>query len=310
MQPIFYIGADDFSAAILTELHTIANIEIIGVGTYPDRPHGRGHKLHPTPVKSVAQKLNIPVMEIADVGDVAIHNRLSATGVPVAVLVSFKIVPDEFLSAFPKGIVNLHPSLLPDLRGAAPINWAIMLGYKKSGISTFVISSQLDAGEILLQKDFVINDDETASELRSRLVKPGAELLARSLVGYLSGEIIPRKQRGEPMHRAPKIKKKHRIINWHWDAQKIHNRIRGLSEIPSALTSINGRTIKLLRSKMFRTDSEGTAGRIVDISDEGILVQAGDGIVALLELQPEGSRRMSAREFARGYIKDKSIKFE
>ncbi len=309
MAKILYIGADDFSAKILRELFRFKYLEIVAVATYPDKPKGRGHRLMPTPVKSAALKLNLPVLEIADVNDSEIHKKLAYFGAPLAVLVSFKIVPKEFLAAFPNGIINLHPALLPDLRGAAPVQWAIMLGYEKSGLTTFIVSEKVDCGKILLQSEFDIGIDETAGEIFQKIVQPGAEILERSISEYISGKIVPKIQSGEYSHRAPRILHKHRIINWEWSARKIHNRIRGLSPYPGAITSFFEKTVKVLRSKLIDDGKSKRPGEIIGIENDAIVVDTGDGYIALFEIQPEGRPKMTASEFTRGYVKPTRRKF-
>ncbi len=310
MRKVLYIGSDGFSAKILRELFEFDDLEIVAAATYPDKPKGRGHKLIPTPVKSAALELNLPLVEIPDVNDPEIHKRLASFGAPLAVLVSFKIVPKEFLAAFPEGVINLHPALLPDLRGAAPIQWAIMLGYKKSGLTTFIVSEKVDCGKILLQNEFDINIDETAGEVFEKIVHPGAEILSKSISGYLSGEIVPMEQSSdEYRHRAPRILHKHRNINWKWSSEKIHNRIRGLSPSPCAISMFGEKIIKILRSKSTGDRISKNPGEIANIEDDRIIVNTGDGTIALLELQPEGRPKMTAAEFARGYVKPNRMKF-
>ena len=304
---VFYIGADDFSAKVLRKLAGMC--EIVAVGTYPDKPKGRGHKPAPTPVKVAAEDLKIPVLEIGDVCDAGIHAKIRQLGADVGIVVSFRILPPEFLRTIPAGFVNLHPSLLPDLRGAAPVNWAIMLGYKKSGLTTFVVNEKVDAGNILAQWEFEIGEDETAGEVFERIVVPGARLLAESVEGYLSGRIAPKPQRGAPCNRAPKIRREHRVIDWRQNARWVHNRIRGLSPSPGALTSMGERTIKILRSKVGDKSFCGAPGEVVDICDDAIWVSCGEGVVGLVELQPEGKKVLDAQSFANGYIKS-NAKFD
>ena len=312
MYSVVYIGADNFSAGILREIVQSGELDIVSVATYPDMPHGRGHKLHPTPVKIVALECGLPVLEIPDVTASEIHTKLTEIEAPIAILVSFKIVPVEFLQAFPKGIINLHPSYLPDLRGAAPVQWAIMLGYEKSGLSTFIISEKVDSGEILLQEHFNIGIDETAGDVFMKITHPAAKLLTRSVNGYMSGDIISRTQSSNAYHRAPRIKQKHRIIEWEWTAREIHDRIRALQPVPSALSRIGNRNVKIIRSKIEKYESKPTRnpGEIITVSDNAIIVQTGLGTIGLLQLQPEGRAAMSAEEFARGYIKMQNTSFE
>ncbi len=309
MVRLCYIGSDDFSADVLRRMAKDERVRIDVVVTYPDLPTGRGHRVAPTPVKVEAMRLGADIVEVSDVGDPEIHRLISSFGFEVAVLVSFRILPPEFLRIFPKGIVNLHPSLLPDLRGAAPVNWAIMLGYRRSGLTTFVISEELDAGDVLLQEEFEIGPDETAGEVFSRIAAPGARLLVESVLGYISGELVPRPQEGVVRHRAPRIVRKHRIIRWGWDAERVHNRIRGLSPKPAAIATFDGKVVRLLRSKLVPDCADGEPGAVVDVSDEGIVVRTGRGAVLITHIQPEGRRVMAASEFARGYIRGGAARF-
>jgi len=304
-----YIGSDEFSAEILRELLRMDKINIVAIATYPDIPHGRGHKLLPTPVKQAAQEAGLPIVEVADVSNPEIHRSLSSLGAAMAILVSFKIVPNEFLNAFSKGVVNLHPSLLPDLRGAAPIQWAIMRGYAKSGITTFLVSEKLDAGNILMQKEFPISDNETAGEFFAKIIVPGAILLAETIDVYASGELKPIEQAGGQINRAPRILHKHRIIDWQWNSAKIHNRIRGLSPDPGALTTIKGKNFRILRSQIILCENIGLPGELANINSKEIIVSTANGAISILEIQPEGRQKMTAQEFIRGYIRNQKIFF-
>ena len=311
-----YIGSDYFSAIVLENLIRLERCEVRAVGTYPDKPHGRGHKLMPTPVKFAAQKFGLPVIEIADPADTKIHSELRKYDVPIGIMVSFRIVPPEFLKIFERGFINLHPSLLPDLRGAAPIQWAIMNGYKTSGITTFIIDEKVDSGNILMQRKFEIGQDETTREIFEKIAPDSAELLVESIEKYLSGEISPSEQSGKILHKAPRIKRKHQIIHWDWNSQKIHNRIRGLSPTPGALAKFGGKMVKILRSKLTDVLASGEPGEIAEIpeitgqkNENGIAVNTADKVILLTEIQPAGKKIMKATDFARGYLK-KSVKFE
>ncbi len=309
MHSVLYIGSDEFSANVLREIVALGKVKILAVATYCDIQHGRGHHSIPTPIKGEARRLNLPVIEIPDVDDPQVHRELAELGVPLAIMVSFKFVPVEFIRAFPKGIINLHPSLLPDLRGAAPVQWAIMYGYSESGLTTFLLSEKLDAGDILLQEKFSIGDNETFGELLCRITQPGASLLSESVVGYLTGKITCVPQKGKPQNLAPKIQFVHRIIQWEWDARMIHNRIRGLSPYPTAIVKLGEKVIKIIKARLVDTETKGEPGTIANVAGGEIWVHTGKGLIALLELQPEGRKKMFAREFAKGYIREKGMKF-
>jgi len=306
---IIYIGSDNFSANVLTELAGFGGCAIAAVATYPDMPHGRGHKLIPTPVKIAAQNLGIDVIEIADVADTETHKKLAGFDVPVALIVSFKLVPPEFIKIFPKGIINLHPSLLPDLRGAAPVQWAIMHGYSRSGMTAFIIDRETDTGNMLMQRSFDIGENETTDDIYDKIVHPGAELLFKSADSYLSGGIEPGIQVGLIQHKAPRIKRKHCLIRWEWSALKIHNRIRALTPNPGASAAFAGKNVKILSSLCVDNYTGKEPGSIIESDGDKILVATGDGVVAILEIQPEGKPVLKAEQFAAGYFK-KAEKFE
>lgn len=276
----------------------------------------------PTPVKFAAQKFELPIIEIADPKSPKIHSQLREYDVPIGIMVSFRIVPLEFLKIFERGFVNLHPSLLPDLRGAAPVQWAIMNGYSRSGITTFIIDEKVDTGNILMQRKFEIEPDETSREVFERIAPDSAKILIESIEKYLAGKIVPSEQLDvtiateKILHTAPKIRRKHRIIKWDSSAQKIHNKIRALSPSPGAITKLGNKVIKILRSKMTDLQSNGEPGAIAKIpeltgykNENGIAVNTGDIIILLTELQPAGKKVMKSKEFAMGYIKN-SKKFE
>ena len=310
MHEVVYIGSDEFSAAILEKLAESGKIAIKAVVTYPDSPKGRGHKLVPNPVKVVAQSKSFPVIEALDVASPELHRKLRSLNVDIAILVSFKILPKEFLAVFPKGIINLHPSLLPDLRGAAPVNWAIILGYERTGLSTFLLEEKVDAGRILLQREITIGPDETAGELYSKMVAPGAEMLIESVYGYLDGSIKPTPQTGEPTNRAPKIRRAHRLIRWSKPAFEVHNLIRGLSPKPGALCIFGGKTVKILRTKVITKSEKNEPGMVIS-SKNKLIVGCGEGSLEIIQIQPEGGKILSGEQFLRGYLKESiGAKFE
>lgn len=309
--PIVFIGATDFSANVLEKLVATFSVPVSAVITYSDIPHGRGGKLVPTPVKVSAKKLGLQIIEV---GDDLLEERTKAKilgmNPSLGVLVAFRILPTEFISLFPKGIINLHPSLLPDLRGAAPVQWAIMLGYRESGLSTFLVGSKVDSGPILLQERFEIGDEETAGEVFYKIASLGAKLLYESVTGYLNGRLVPIEQVGKPAHLAPRVVRKDRLIKWDWDAAFLHNRVRGLSPEPSALALFAGKIVKIMRtSSPMVGEFEGGPGEIIDVSRDKILVRCGNGALWITEIQPEGKSLMTGGEFVRGYL-SKSRRFE
>ena len=309
MLKTIYIGSDQFSSEVLRTLAETKSIEISAVVTYSDIEHGRGRRKIPTPVKIAAKELSIPVIEIDDVNDPIVHQKISDFDAPAALLLSFKILPVNFLRIFPKGIINLHPSLLPDLRGAAPVNWAIIRGYKKTGLSTFIINEKVDFGNILMQKTITIHPNETAGELFKRMVTPAAELFARSLELYLNGKITPQPQPDVEVNNAPRIKQIHRSINWNKSAREIHNRIRGLSPTPGAIANFKGKQVKIYRTTLLNYYENKKPGEIA-LTKDGFSIACGEGALGILEIQPESKVVMSGIQFANGYIKSSNDKFD
>lgn len=299
---IVFMGTPDFA---LTSLCTLLDSphDVIGVVTQPDRPQGRGLQLTAPPVKRVALENGIPVFQPERIRDESFLLELRALKADLFVVVAFRILPSVVLSIPPKGAVNLHASLLPKYRGAAPIQWAIVNGETETGVTTFFIERQVDTGHILLQRTVSIRPDETAGELHDRLTEVGATLVQETVDLIDTDQAHPVLQCGEPSA-APKLIKADGKLDWTTSAQAIHNRIRGLNPFPMAYTTRGDRTIRVIRSRL-RPDitvTEAQSGEIVAVEHDGdIVVQTGTGCIALMTVQPEGRRRMSAGEFVRGY---------
>lgn len=299
---IVFMGTPDFA---LPGLHGLLNSghEVVGVVTQPDRPQGRGLRLTASPVKRVAIECKVPVFEPERLIDMSFLHELRTLQADLFVVVAFRILPVSVLSIPPKGAVNLHASLLPKYRGAAPIQWAIINGETETGVTTFFIERRVDTGNILLQRTVPIGSDETAGELHDRLAGVGAVLLKETVDLIAADQAHPIPQRGEPSA-APKLSKTDGELDWTRPAVAIHNRIRGLNPYPMAFTRWNGRTIRVIRSRL-RPDitiGDVPAGEVVAMDqDREIIVQTGGGCLALVTVQPEGRNRMIAGEFIRGY---------
>ena len=296
---IVLMGTPAFAIPSLGELIRSTH-EVAGVVTQPDRPRGRGLRLGASPVKAEAQKEGLFVLQPEDLNDPEFLESLGRLRGECFVVVGFRILPPAIFEMPPKGTVNLHASLLPQYRGAAPIQWAIINGEKKTGVSTFFIQQKVDTGDLILQEEVSIGEEETAGELHDRLAELGARLLLRAVDLIAEGCVTSVPQRGIPTP-APKIQPDHCRIDWNQTAIRIVNLVRGLSPYPGAFTFWNGKRIKVYRASVGDGRGGGKPGEIVRASDEGIVVQTGDGTVCIRELQVEGKKRISAAEFLRGY---------
>ncbi len=296
---LVFMGTPDFAVPSLRRLaesgHTLA-----GVVTRPDRPRGRGQRLAPPPVKVAAQGLGVPVLQPASLRDANFLARLRGLEADLFAVVAFAILPKAVLQIPKLGSVNVHPSLLPKYRGAAPINWAIIRGEEETGVTVFRLSLRVDAGDMLLQRRVPIGPDETAGELYERLKVLGADLLLEAVDVLAKGEVRPVPQPKEGVTRAPRLEKKDGRINWTAEAGAIRNLIRGTNPFPGAFTQWKGKDLKVHRAVV--VEGSGAPGEVVrSDGKEGLVVAAGGGALALLEVQPAGRGRMSGAELVRGY---------
>ena len=274
--------------------------EVILVVTQPDRPKGRGQELAASPVKQAALRRGLAVYQPERVRRPEAQARLESLKPEIMVVVGYgQIIPQSVIDLAPRGIVNVHASLLPKYRGAAPIQWAIVHGEKRTGVTTMQINAGLDTGDILLARETAIDPDETAVELSDRLARLGAELLIETLDALERAAIAPQKQDDAQSCLAPILKKEDGTIPWTDSAAAIHNRVRGLVPWPGGHTRFRGQLLHVWRA---RTTADRTAlqpGRV--IPGAGFRVACGDGaIIELIEVQLEGRKRMAAEAFANG----------
>jgi len=304
---LIFLGTPEFAIPTLRALLDSPH-EVLAVVTAPDKPKGRGLKVKPPPVKVFAQERGLPVLQPVDLRDSEFLKELKAFRPDLGVVVAFRILPPEVFTIPSRGMINLHASLLPKYRGAAPIQWAIIKGEKETGVTTFFISERVDTGDIILQRKVAIGKEETAGELHDRLAEIGAELVLESLELIEKNQAVARKQEGE-VTLAPKIQKEDCLIDWAKDAQTVVNHIRGLSPSPGAFTYLEGKILKIFRAKaMSRSRARGDPGQVVESHPKrGFIVKAGWGLVQILELQLEGKRSMSWEEFLRGHPVPKGL---
>jgi methionyl-tRNA formyltransferase len=270
------------------------------VVTAPTKPSGRGRKLIPSPVEQTARTLGLVVLAPEDPNDEAFLKDLAACEPDVAVLAAYgSILKAPLLRLPPRGFLNIHPSLLPRYRGAAPIQRAILAGEQETGVTVIVLSEQVDAGDIVKQVAVAIGPDETAGELSYRLAATGARLVLEALTRLEKDTGSRTPQDPGLATRAPKLAKTERNIDWHETAPRIHNRIRALSPEPGAVTSFRERRIVLLRSRVSETAEPSDPGVIL-VQHPGLLVSTGAGAIEIAELKPEGSRAQTGQDFRNG----------
>jgi methionyl-tRNA formyltransferase len=297
---LVFLGTPDFAVPTLTAL-LAAGHEVLEVVTQPDRPKGRRQELTPSPVKAAALAHGLTVWQPERIRHADSVEHLRARAPEAMVVVGYgQIIPQSVIDIAPLGIINVHASLLPELRGAAPIQWSVARGYEKTGVTTMRIDAGLDTGDILLGWETGIGPDETSPELSPRLAKTGANLLVETLAGLSKGTISPVPQDGTRATWAPILKKEDGSIDWTLPAKTIHNLIRGLQPWPGAHTMFRGQSLHLWRSRLAADKRNLAPGAL--IQDGGVFAVAGDGVcLELLELQLEGRKRMPAGVFANGH---------
>ena len=305
------MGTPDFAVPCLQAL--IDNGENVqAVFTQPDKPKGRGYKMLPPPVKSLALTYNIPVYQPLSLkkGEDAENalNILKDLSPDLIIVVAYgKILPKEILELPKYYCINVHASLLPRYRGAAPIQWCVLNGEKETGVTTMLMAEGLDTGDMLLKESVAIGDDETASELHDRLSAVGAELLIKTISAVKVGTITREKQENSLSNYASMITKDMCPIDFSLPAQQIHNKIRGLSASPCAVTMLNGKRLKIFKSTMSDKKKYDLAAGTV-VSEKDFTVVCGDGYtVTFTEVQSEGGKRMKVSDFLRGNHIEKGI---
>lgn len=269
------------------------------VVTVPDRPMGRGLEVNPSAVKVAADEHGLPLLQPDDFGDPEFVAELARLAPDVIAVVAFRILPPEVYSLARLGAFNLHASLLPRYRGAAPINRAIMAGEIETGVTTFFLEPTVDTGDVILMRRLSIGPDETAGELHDRLAELGARVVLETVQHIDAGTVEARPQDASRATAAPKIYKEDARIPWERKADQVHNHIRGLSPYPAAWTMHDGTTLKVFLAQPTR--AMGEPGEVLEARDDEVVVACGEGAVRLLELQREGRDRMGAGPFLRGY---------
>jgi len=297
------MGTPEFAVASLDAL-VKANFNIVGVITAPDKPAGRGLKMNESAVKKYAVEKGLNILQPEKLKNPEFLDELRSLKADLQVVVAFRMLPEVVWNMPPLGTINLHASLLPYYRGAAPINWAVINGEKETGATTFKLQHEIDTGNILLQEKIAIGDDETAGELHDRMKDIGAQLLVQTVKGLESGAIkeVPQQslQSGKNLSHAPKIFTDTANINWSHSVDQIHNLIRGLSPYPGAFTSFGNKMMKILRASKEKTNPGIKTGEFITDKKTYLKFAASDGYINVIELQLEGKKRMNVEDFLRG----------
>lgn len=307
---VLFMGTPDFAVA---SLHALMKngCNIVGVVTVPDKPAGRGLKMQMSDVKIIANQYNLPVIQPENFNDELFQQLLFSLNIDLTVVVAFKKLPKSIWSIPKLGTINLHASLLPDFRGAAPINWAIIKGITTTGVTTFFINDKIDEGNILLQQPVEITAHENFGDLYNKLKEVGAHLLIETLKILISGNYSPQNQldlikNRQILHKAPKITKEMCRINWGTSAKEVNNFVRGLNPFPGAYTEIVSpdgvlHYLKVFGVRAICQQTEYEAGKILSDGKTFLHIVSKDGLVALEEIQLAGKKKMAISEFLKGF---------
>ncbi len=294
---LIFLGTPTFAVPTLERI-VEAGHQVLTVVTQPDRPRGRGQHAAPPPVKEAALRLNLLVYQPERVRRPEAIEHLRALAAEAMVIVGYgQIIPQTVIDLAPLGIINVHGSLLPKYRGAGPIQWALINGETRTGVTTMRIDAGLDTGDMLLKAETEIGPEETAVELGHRLAIMGADLLVNTLDGLTRGAITPQPQNPAEATLAPLLKKEDGVLDWRQPATAIHNRVRGLQPWPGASTSFRGQALHIWRSRP-RSEQGSAPGRFAGLKPP--VVSCGSGSLELVEVQMEGRKRMSAADFVNG----------
>lgn len=295
-----FMGTPDFAVPCLEVLQ--AKTEVLAVITQPDRPKGRGHNLQASPVKQKALEYNLPVLQPEKIKTEEFTAELEKLQPDLIVVVAFgQILSQRILDIPPLGCVNVHASLLPRYRGAAPIHWSIINGEKETGVTTMLMDAGLDTGDMLLKDKVTITEEMTTEELHDQLMAMGGKLLAETIDGLANGTITPEKQDDSISNYAGMLNKETGHIDWSKSAVEIHNLIRGLNSWPVAWSMKDGKNYKFWRTKVENSNSDKTPGTVVELRKNSFCLATGEGLLEVLEIQPPSKKRMSAGDLLRGH---------
>lgn len=307
---VIFMGTPDFSVGTLEALAE-AGHEIVLAVTQPDKPKGRGGKMQYTPVKEAALARDIPVYQPKKIREPECIEELKKYNADIMVVIAFgQILPKEILQMTPYGCINVHASLLPKYRGAAPIQWAVIDGEKFSGVTTMQMNEGLDTGDMILKTEIPLDPKETGGSLHDKLAEAGAKLCVETLKAIEDHTATFEKQGESPTEYARMLDKKLGNIDWNTSAVQIERLVRGLNSWPSAYTHWDKKVVKIWRAK---AEADGTVkaepGTVLSVEKDSFTVQTGDGVLRVLELQIPGKKRMDTGAFLRGYTIESGVKF-
>jgi len=305
---IIFMGTPEFAVPSLAMLSASDN-NLVGIVTQPDRPKGRGKHLHAPPVKLLALQHGLPLVQPEKIKEENFIQWVKTINPDLMVVVAFgQILPPKLLRIPPYGCINLHASLLPNYRGAAPINWALINGETRTGVTTILMNEWMDAGDILLQRETDIAPEDDALTLSHHLSILGAKLLFETISQLKRGMLHPLPQDHSKASYAPLLKKEDGHIDWKKEAKIIHHQIRGTFPWPGGFTTWENKFLKILKSKVIDEETKEQPGTVSQVSLEGIKVATGKGYLVLTELQLQDRKKMSAAEFIRGHHLEKGMK--
>ena len=300
---IVFMGTPDFAVASLNGL-VKAGFDVVGVVTAADKPAGRGQKLQESAVKQYAVAHGLKVLQPLRLKDPLFIEQLKDLQADLQVVVAFRMLPEIVWNMPAKGTINLHASLLPQYRGAAPINHVIINGEKESGVTTFFLKHEIDTGDVIFSEKVSIAENDTAGDLHDKLMNVGADLLVRTVKAIETGNYTEQPQPGSgdkaELKHAPKIFKEHCLIDWNQPVRTIYNQIRGLSPYPTAFTKLNDKTLKVFKAEPEEKETGLAAGAFLSDGKTYLKFAAKDGFIKLTDLQYEGKKRMQVDEFLRG----------
>jgi len=292
------MGTPEFSAEFLKHLLK-GEHQVVAVATQPDKPVGRGMELHSPPVKLAALEAGIPVLQPNSVKEPAFAEELKKFNADIFVVVAFSILPKEVLAASKLGAINIHGSLLPKYRGAAPVQWAIANCEQKTGLTVFLLDEKMDHGPVLEMKEITIEQNDTTETLLKKMIAPGSEALDSALAKLQSGNFTAIEQNHELASPAPKLKKEDALIDWNTSALQIHKRLCAFTPWPGAYTSLNGQKIFIRKTEISALDKKLKPGEIF-VNKNTIFAGTVNGVLSILEVQAEGKKRMPAADYFRG----------
>lgn len=297
---IVFMGTPEFAVPCLQKIIDEGH-EVVAVVTQPDKPKGRGKKLAMPPVKELALKYDIPVYQPLKAREESFVDTLKEMNPELIVVVAFgQILPKSILDIPKYGCVNVHASLLPRYRGAAPLNWVIINGEEKTGVTTMYMDEGLDTGDMILKSEIPLDDEITAGELHDKMMIDGAKVLKETIDLIEKGEAPREKQSNEDTCYSPIMNKSLGNIDWKESAIDIHNLVRGINPWPSAYTTYEGQTMKIWKTKVIDKNSDKDPGTIISVDKEGINVSTSEGILQIKEIQMAGKKRMEVPEYIKG----------